>query len=198
MVDCLAAALRIQRAARAHRVRRAARILSRLPLDLRALTVNLAQAKTEALVARDVVVRLACSGISLGRALADALSWEAARLDDHFIELQQVFLLSITYLKALKQCQAPAVQDLLKTVVFYEHRQRTMSCAWMRCHTSMRVFVRLAGPASSTCCLGSASCSANVLQAHVQTFGPDHVMNGIRQALNESVHGSASKRARES
>lgn len=138
-------ARRLQRAWRAHRVRRASSIIRKLPPDLRLLTVRLAQdaclvraAALRESITRIVKARVRACGVSLGEALVLSGSWEAADLRDHYAELCAAYSLAVQHRTSLPH---ELIFDMLSTAHFYEIRcQKDTSAAWKACQRAMQAF----------------------------------------------------------
>ena len=117
------AARRIQRAVRSKRVRRAARLLNKLPVELRELTVQMAYESSlresnvlQAAVTKVVCARFVNSGKSLGLALIESRSWEDAALGAHLRELRRAYTLATKYQTALS---LGAIGDMLNAALYY-------------------------------------------------------------------------------
>ena len=141
------AARHIQHLARTRRVRRAARVLAKLPIELREYTVQISCkssalqcASLRASVARTVMARFSRSGVSLGEALCRSKSWEDADLGAHLCELRKAFMLAT---KCHEVLSLSAISDMLNTVLYYIARCRYDATGdWMRCQVAMCAFTR--------------------------------------------------------
>lgn len=141
------AATRIQRTARARRVRLVARMLTKLPIELREHTVQIACWSSvrqlhnlQASVERVVMARFAKTGISLGHALADANSWQEANLGAHLAELREAYALATKYHECLS---LSTIGDMLNAALFYIARCHYDGAGdWMLCQLSICAFTR--------------------------------------------------------
>ena len=128
-------------------MRRAARILNKLPEELREKTVRTAResrlkesASLRTSITRVIVARFSKSGISLGLALAAGKSWDYADLGAHFCELRLAYMLATKYHAALPP---GAVGDMINAALYYTARcHNDTTGEWMQCRSSMCAFTQ--------------------------------------------------------
>ena len=137
----------IQRSVRANRLRRFARILARLPVDVQKNVTCIACERSQqreialqASVARVVAARFASTGKSLGHALILATSWKDAELGAHLCELRQAYTLATKYHTALS---LGAIGEMMNTALFYIDRcHYDTNGDWFCCQIEIVRFTR--------------------------------------------------------
>lgn len=148
-IDTDAAVRKLQRVARERRIRRAAGILSRLPLELQETIVTLVLREEVAArqcvclrlddsIRRVIMNRFEQCGVEPEGSLSCSRQWRTGRFDAHFAALTDAYDMAIRYRGVLSE---EDVRTVLNAAFHHEQRcDRDDSAAWITCRQRMRAF----------------------------------------------------------